>query len=295
MSEPTEDPERRAKAWTGYTNNWGPPPDNIHIDKASPSTKDWSGPFPTNEWERLKAEAKDQSPAIVTIEEQPTPHGTGPEIAPLVIKDIEARIEKGIATYGEPLRSHNGRSAMRDMYEELLDAAIYCKQVLVEHQAALDTISLRPGKFIGVNGDPTQTDKPDLLSLHPTGVISVDYYKQARDSFEKMSAGMAERDKQESILEEAQRLVHGERGAAYGHPLDDMSRTAGMLTHLLADKLQPGVSLNARDVSMMMVCVKLSRERNKPKRDNRADGAGYFETMQMIMEEAEARGIDLCR
>jgi hypothetical protein len=30
----------------------------------------------------------------------------------------------------------------------------------------------------------------------------------------------------ETILEEAQRLVHGDRGAAYGHPYDDYLCTA---------------------------------------------------------------------
>jgi hypothetical protein len=33
-----------------------------------------------------------------------------------------------------------------------------------------------------------------------------------------------------------------------------------------------------------MVGVKISRECNKPKRDNRVDGAGYFETLQMIYD-----------
>lgn len=93
----------------------------------------------------------------------------------------------------------------------------------------------------------------------------------------------------ESILHEAHRLVHGDRGMMYGHPLDDMSRTAGMLSHLLADKLKEGVSLDARDVAMVMVCVKLSRERNHPKRDNRVDGAGYFECLDEIIKETDKR------
>lgn len=96
----------------------------------------------------------------------------------------------------------------------------------------------------------------------------------------------------ESILMEAHRLVHGDRGAQYGHPLDDMGRTGGMLTHLLSDKLKDGVKLDARDVAMIMICVKLSRERNKPKRDNRADGAGYWECLDEIVRETERRASD---
>jgi len=38
-----------------------------------------------------------------------------------------------------------------------------------------------------------------------------------------------------------------------------------------------------------MVGLKISREVNKPKRDNRVDGAGYFETLDMVRQEADRR------
>lgn len=199
-------------------------------------------------------ERNNHATAVGAIE-QPKPKGAGKQVAPEVIKDIEARIAKGIETYGEPLTTHNGRSAKLDKYQELLDAAIYAKQELME-EADKNMMWL-----------PAQFDWKPIVVLKNT----------------------------ESVLQEAHRLVNGDRGEAYGHPLDDFGRTAGMLTHLLSDKLKPGVSLNARDVAMMMVCVKLSRERNKPKRDNRVDGAGYLGTLDMVMDEATKRGIDLLK
>lgn len=67
---------------------------------------------------------------------QPDPTGTGPEILPLVVADLEARRAKGIQTYGTPLRAHNGRDPLWDLYEELLDAACYARQAIMERDAA---------------------------------------------------------------------------------------------------------------------------------------------------------------
>lgn len=84
----------------------------------------------------------------------------------------------------------------------------------------------------------------------------------------------------ETILDEAKRLVHGERGAHYGPPQEDFGRTARMASELLGHKLKE--PLDARDVALLMICVKLSREAYYPKRDNRVDIAGYAETLDMV-------------
>jgi hypothetical protein len=92
----------------------------------------------------------------------------------------------------------------------------------------------------------------------------------------------------QSVLVEAQGLVHGGRNDDYGHPLDDWSRTAAMVSAMLAHKLRE--PLTAEDALMLMVCVKLSREVNRPKRDNRTDGAGYFECLDWVVDERARRG-----
>ena len=86
-----------------------------------------------------------------------------------------------------------------------------------------------------------------------------------------------------SVLLEAEGLVHGNRGADYGHPLDDFSRTAKMWTAIL------GHPVTANQIGLCMIAVKLSRECNKPKRDNLVDIAGYAETVQMVKDEAVKR------
>lgn len=62
----------------------------------------------------------------------PIPPAERKEVARLVHEDIEKRIAKGIAEYGEPLTTHNGRDALWDAYEEALDLAMYLRQAIQE-------------------------------------------------------------------------------------------------------------------------------------------------------------------
>lgn len=90
-----------------------------------------------------------------------------------------------------------------------------------------------------------------------------------------------------SVAREAADLVHGLRQADYGHPIFDLTRTADVATAILRSKLRPGVRLEAEDIAKLMVGVKLSRETFKPKRDNRVDGCGYFEVLDVIVKWRE--------
>lgn len=64
--------------------------------------------------------------------EQPTPKGDGDRVYEYVVQDIFDRVKKGLSTYGTPLKTHNGRNALVDLYQELIDAVFYVKQVLLE-------------------------------------------------------------------------------------------------------------------------------------------------------------------
>lgn len=94
----------------------------------------------------------------------------------------------------------------------------------------------------------------------------------------------AEHAEIESALQEAQRLVHGNRGADYGHPIDDYTRTGRMWGAIL------GIGdIDPRVACLMMAAVKISREVNKHKRDNLVDLAGYAECANMVAERQEQR------
>lgn len=83
-----------------------------------------------------------------------------------------------------------------------------------------------------------------------------------------------------SVLEEADCLVSGDRQADYGHPIEDFTRTGKIWGAVLGtDPVPPD------KVALCMVGVKMSRECNKPKRDNRVDMAGYTKTLDMVREK----------
>lgn len=88
----------------------------------------------------------------------------------------------------------------------------------------------------------------------------------------------------EPITLEAHGLVFGDRNRDYGHPIEDFSRTAAFWTAYLGDKLKPGEIVTAEDVGILMCLLKLSRQRNREKRDNLVDLAGYAETVQRIID-----------
>ena len=90
-------------------------------------------------------------------------------------------------------------------------------------------------------------------------------------------------DPDNSILLEAQRLVHGYRNADYGHPLDDFSKTAALWSVIL------GVPVTPEQAILCMCAVKISRELNRPKRDNMTDLAGYAECLRMTIDEKKRR------
>ncbi|CAB4218493.1 Protein of unknown function DUF4406 [uncultured Caudovirales phage] len=99
-----------------------------------------------------------------------------------------------------------------------------------------------------------------------------------RDEGRDALAEIFVKDPSGSVLTEAESLVHGDRGADYGHPFHDFSRTAMIWSAIL------GIPITAEQVALCMVGLKISREVNRPKRDNRVDIAGYAETLEMVNE-----------
>ncbi len=86
----------------------------------------------------------------------------------------------------------------------------------------------------------------------------------------------------DSILLEAERLTSGDRQDDYGHPRDDFEKAAHMWTAILTNKLRPDEKIDAREVPLCMIAVKLARQSHRHKRDNLVDIAGYAQTAAMV-------------
>lgn len=100
-------------------------------------------------------------------------------------------------------------------------------------------------------------------------------------------------DTDETIMQEAQRLIYGDRNEDYGHPLDDFGCTAKLWSAFLQHKYNhvghDVPDLEPEDVGILMVLLKMSRQANMPKRDNLVDGVGYLGTVEMIEDETKKR------
>ena len=78
----------------------------------------------------------------------------------------------------------------------------------------------------------------------------------------------------ESCVDEARRIVLGERNSSYGNPAEDYTKTAKMWSGLLQPILKRDIT--AQEAILMMVLLKLSREVHRSKRDNLVDALGYL-------------------
>lgn len=60
------------------------------------------------------------------------------EISQFIIRGLEERRELGVRKYHRVLQSHNGRSAWKDCWEEVLDSLVYATQLELEESHAAD-------------------------------------------------------------------------------------------------------------------------------------------------------------
>ena len=108
-----------------------------------------------------------------------------------------------------------------------------------------------------------------------------------------------------SILTEAEELIHGDRQEAYSHPKVNFATIMHIWRGILKAKAytlytQDQIryedlkgayafieAMDADDVAMLMIGMKMGREVGNHKRDNLVDIAGYAGTIEMLHNEEE--------
>lgn len=61
-----------------------------------------------------------------------------------VIYDLHSRSKRGIEKYNTTLQENNKDNFVNHLYEELLDAAQYCKKLLMQQQEIQDLVKQNP-------------------------------------------------------------------------------------------------------------------------------------------------------
>jgi hypothetical protein len=82
-----------------------------------------------------------------------------------------------------------------------------------------------------------------------------------------------------NILQEAEKLVSGDRNDYYGNPSVKYGLIAKLWSLILHTKITP------EQVILCMIAIKLIRESIKHKRDNLVDLAGYAKLLAMVLDE----------
>lgn len=86
------------------------------------------------------------------------------------------------------------------------------------------------------------------------------------------------------ILQEAQEIINGSRQEDYGDVVENFNRIAD-LASLMGDK-----HFSPIDCCIILMAVKLARQRFKPKRDNLVDLCGYAEILQQLHDAVAIEG-----
>lgn len=90
------------------------------------------------------------------------------------------------------------------------------------------------------------------------------------DGFETVLEMITKRTERGKVLEEANRLIHGDRQKAYGPPEINFGRIARGWEVIL------GSDVTAEQVALCMAWLKIARLCEGPHRDSYVDGAAYL-------------------
>lgn len=92
--------------------------------------------------------------------------------------------------------------------------------------------------------------------------------------------------KRNNVLQKAEAVVYGRGEVEYGPPAVNMQCIADLWTAYLRRRGLITEEVTARDVAILMVLLKTSRDANKPSEDNLVDIAGYAGVADRVAKES---------
>ena len=104
------------------------------------------------------------------------------------------------------------------------------------------------------------------------------YNKLNKEHLDVILCELSKPKKQESVLQEAQKILHGDRDADYGDPVENFKNISKIAKFL-------GVEISPAGCCKVMLAVKIAREGYKSKRDNLVDFAAYADILNQIKED----------
>lgn len=90
----------------------------------------------------------------------------------------------------------------------------------------------------------------------------------------------------QQVLSIAQAILSGDRRESYGSPRESFARIATLWSAYL------GYAISSHDVAMLMILLKMARQKNKHKEDNLVDICGYA-SLATVLEECNEERSDV--
>jgi hypothetical protein len=88
-----------------------------------------------------------------------------------------------------------------------------------------------------------------------------------------------------NVIEEANKIIYGDREQTYGHPTVNLNRIATQWSLYLNQKYEAQLQITPEDVCWMMADLKKARQMNANKRDNLVDAIGYIGLIEVVYQE----------
>jgi hypothetical protein len=149
------------------------------------------------------------------------------------------------------------------------------EEYLANRKEIVKQIKVEYGDDVEIIGDYVKDkwDSTDKAFFAPGWQDDKDCVKE-HDECERLGIeiiydGLPEVTEREKLLDEAKRIVCGDRDQQYGKPEDNFETIAKLWSYYLTYPISKG------DVAMMMILLKVAREGEKHKHDNLVDIAGY--------------------